>query len=199
MSAELIKPPSRQELEALSLPERIALEDVLGEAHEFVRELNDAEIARLHEAGASQRDIATACGRQRDWVRYRLAKLGLAAHSGVGEFPQALPQNGDMAEGYEETVEDERRLAEADMAAGFETLPEEVVDAEVVLEDDEAEPPASRSLHEVYARFVVIANDLYHRLVNEKQKLDTWATPNELALLHDLLRQLEIEFRTREV
>lgn len=89
MSAALVKPPTRGELEALSLADRVALEDVLGEAQEIVRELNDAEIARLHEAGASQRAIAEAMGVSKTAARNRLLRLGLV----TPDHP--VPQNGD--------------------------------------------------------------------------------------------------------
>jgi hypothetical protein len=98
-SLALVKPPTRNELEALSLADRIALEDLLDKALPVLRELNDAEIWRLHEAGASQRAIAEAMGVSRDVARRRLARMGLAAEhpSTVGQVPQPPPQNGDAA------------------------------------------------------------------------------------------------------
>ncbi len=101
MSAALVKPPTRGELEALSLAERVALEDVLGEAQQIVRELNDAEIARLHEAGASQRAIAEAMGVSKTTARNRLFRLGLVV---TPDHP--IPQNGDGPVVDAEVVDD---------------------------------------------------------------------------------------------
>lgn len=103
MSAALVKAPTRGELEALTLKERVALEDVLGAAQAIVRELNDAEIARLHEAGASQRAIAEACGRSPSWVRTRLGCLSPSEAARLNNQP--VPQNGDGPIADAEVVE----------------------------------------------------------------------------------------------
>ncbi len=87
---DLTKPPTRQDLERLSLSERVALEGVLGEARKLLRTLNDAEIKRLHEAGASQRAIAKAMGVSQTTARRRLVRLGL-----VSQVVQTPPQIGD--------------------------------------------------------------------------------------------------------
>lgn len=98
MSALATVVPGRQELEALPLAERIALEDAFGQAHEVIRQLNDADLASLHAAGASQRAIAEACGKSKGWAQDRLAALGLATDRKAPKPDTSihpLPQNGD--------------------------------------------------------------------------------------------------------
>lgn len=103
MSTDLvIAPPTRKELEALPLADRIALEGAFGKAHDLIREVNDAEIAKLvsRPGGISGRALAAEMGVHHSTARRRLAELGLAApvprRPSEGVSPDTpLPQNGD--------------------------------------------------------------------------------------------------------
>lgn len=126
---ELAIPGAAQNLEKLSLKDRIELEDTLDELLPAVRKINDAEIRQLHEAGASQRAIAEACGKSHTWVRIR---LGLReANPKVESTFHDIPQNGDN----EDDVYDDA----------------EEVDPDEVLDPNEAVPPGSHYLPDVMA------------------------------------------------
>lgn len=114
MSTELTA-PDRADLEAMSLADRVRLETVATGVAEIARQLNDAEIRRMKEAGASQRAVAAAMGVHHSVARRRLAALGLAApvpggadylRGSVGPT-HPVPQNGDVQEGEGEEVDGE--------------------------------------------------------------------------------------------
>lgn len=89
-SKALVKPPTKQELESLTLAERVALEDVIGEAHDLIRGLNDAEIVRLVEGGASLNSLADLTGLTDRGIAKRLDRLGVQT---VGQI-EAAKQKG---------------------------------------------------------------------------------------------------------
>jgi hypothetical protein len=84
----------RRELEMMELAERVALEARCEAALPVLRELNDAEIIGLHNAGASQRDIAGAMGVSQSTAGRRLTRLGLAGRGESVTHP--IPQAGDI-------------------------------------------------------------------------------------------------------
>jgi hypothetical protein len=79
--------------------------------------------AAIHWAESAQKTPA----RSRLRGAHHLAVVEPGSHQPVSQIPKEFGQRimeSLMAQGYRESADEDRRLAEADMAAGFETLPD---------------------------------------------------------------------------
>jgi hypothetical protein len=95
----------------MNLAERVAIEDALAEAQEFVREINDAEMDRLYRSGLAQEQVAEIAGCLQQRVSEALMRMETPIRTGAGRpritgSVNSLPQTGDTGDFQEAEVVD---------------------------------------------------------------------------------------------